>query len=552
MPFKSSSRRFLLAAGLLIAGLWSGKGICSAANAMRKPSRPVKPNVIFILADDWGVGDVKCFGGDRCRIATPNMDRLASEGMMFTDAHSSSAVCTPTRYGILTGRYNWRSRLKKGVLYGFDDHLIEDGRETVASFLKKNGYATGCIGKWHLGMDFPTRDGKRAWARMTAKDHDKPLDPAKCNVDWKAKIENGPTAFGFDYFYGISASLDMPPYIWIHDDGFVGECTTAKAFHRSGPAHKDFYDHDVLPTISAKACAFIEKQAREEKPFFLYVPLNSPHTPISPSRQFLGKSGLGKYADFVMETDWAIGQIVKTVDKAGLGENTLIIVTADNGCSPAAASRAGRNGLNVTFNGPEKKKPEPKGHYPSGIYRGHKADIYEGGHRVPFIARWPGKVKPGNQCADSTCLIDLYATCADILGKNLPDHSAEDSVSMLPNLLGTAKGPVREAVVHHSINGSFSIRQGKWKLLFCPGSGGWSLPRPGSKQALKGPTHQLYDLSNDPGENNNLYEKNHIVAKQLTALMEKYIRQGRSTPGKPQSNNGQTLLYLQTQRQRHK
>jgi len=502
------------------------------------------------MADDWGFGDVKCFGKERCRISTPHMDTLAAKGMRFLDAHSSSAVCTPTRYGILTGRYNWRSRLKSSVLMGFSPHLIEDGRETVASFLKKNGYATGCVGKWHVGMDMQTVDGKPPRARLTSKDRDKPLSGDKCNVDWKAPIRNAPTSFGFDYYYGIAASLDMPPYIWIHNDRFVGECTTVKAFHRNGPAHKDFFDYDVLPTIARKACDFVERQAKGDKPFFLYVALNAPHTPISPSKEFRGKSGLGRYADFVMETDWAVGQVVKAIDQAGLADNTLIIATADNGCSPAAANRGVMGSLNITFNGAESKPAEPGRHYSCGIYRGHKADIYEGGHRIPFIARWVGKVKASSACNDTTCLIDLYATCAEILGKAIPDNAAEDSVSMLPNLLGTATGPVREATVHHSINGSFSIRQGKWKLEFCPGSGGWSAPRPGSKEALAGPSHQLYDLSKDSGENKNLYTDEHPAARKLTMLMKKYISDGRSTPGKPQKNTGKTSLYLRGRRKR--
>lgn len=500
-----------------------------------------KPNIVFILADDWGVGDVKCFGGDRCRIDTPHMDQLASQGIRFTDAHSSSSVCTPTRYSVLTGRYNWRSRLKKGVLYGYDERLIEEGRSTVGELLRDGGYTTACIGKWHLGMDMPTRDGNRPFSRMTSKDHDKPIDPEKCNVDWKGKIKNGPTSVGFDYFYGIAASLDMPPYIWIHNDQFVGECTTAKAFHRSGPAHQDFVDTDVLPTITEKACEFVATSASAGKPFFLYVPLNSPHTPISPSEPFRGKSGLGKYADFVMETDWAIGQIVGSIDQAGLAENTLIIVTADNGCSPAAGTRAGRNSLGVTFTEGEQEPASPDKHFPSGVYRGHKADIFEGGHRVPFIARWRGTIEPGREYSDPVCLVDLYATCSDLLGVTVPDNAAEDSVSMLPALLGTAEGAVREATVHHSINGSFAIRQGKWKLVFCPGSGGWSSPKPG--EAAQEVTHQLYDLELDPGEIENLYSEEHPVAKKLSALMEKYIAEGRSTPGAHQANQGETKLY---------
>ena len=517
---------------------------CPTVQAAATPVSPSeKPNIVFILADDWGIGDVKCFGGDLCRIATPHMDKLARNGMRFTDAHSSSSVCTPTRYSLLTGRYNWRSRLKKSVLYGYDKRLIEDGRRTVANLLKDQGYTTGCVGKWHIGMDMPTHDGKPPFSKMTSKDHDKPLDPAKCNLDWEGKIKNGPMAVGFDYFYGISASLDMPPYIWIHNDRFVGTCTTAKAFHRSGPAHKDFFDYDVLPIITTKACEFIAEQAKSETPFFLYVPLNAPHTPISPSQKFRGKSGLGKYADFVMETDWTIGRIADAIDQAGVGENTLLIVTADNGCSPAAASRAGRNTLNLTFNGAQPASPQADRHYASAQYRGHKADIFEGGHRVPFIARWTGRIRADSTCTDPTCLLDLYATCADLLNVPLEDTEAEDSVSMLPNLLGKATSPVREAVVHHSINGSFSIRQSRWKLVFCPDSGGWSAPRPGKDSTAGAPSHQLYDLEKDPGEQTNLYTEDHPAAVTLSTLMKAYIATGRSTPGAPQANNGDTPLY---------
>ncbi|MBT3279510.1 MAG: sulfatase-like hydrolase/transferase [Phycisphaerales bacterium] len=527
---KSTRRRFLSVAGLTAAGLTVGCKADSALAAPKAPKAPKlgKPNVIFILADDWGIGDVKCFGGDRCKIATPNMDALAKKGMMFMDAHSSSSVCTPTRYGVLTGRYNWRSRLKSGVLYGYDKHLIEvgDNRKTVANLMRDNGYTTACIGKWHLGMDMPkAAAGSKSMG----------------GINWKGKIKNGPTAVGFDSYYGISASLDMPPYIWIKDDGFDGECTVTKAFHRRGPAHKDFFDYDVLPTIAKKSAEFVTAQAAAKKPFFLYMPLNAPHTPVSPSKAFKGKSGLGKYADFVMETDWAVGEVVKAVDAAGIAENTLIIVTADNGCSPAANKKGAGGSLGITFNGAKKDPVKPDAHYPCGIYRGHKADIYEGGHRVPFIAQWVGKVEAGSTCTDPTCLVDLYATCAEILDKKPDDFNAVDSVSMLPNLLGTATGPVREATVHHSINGAFSIRQGKWKLEFCPGSGGWSAPGPRFKGGLAGlPKQQLYDLSVDPGEQNNLYTKETEVVKTLTALMKQYVDQGRSTPGKPQKNNGPT------------
>lgn len=553
MATKQSRRcRFLQIGCTIAAVLAFGSAVVDIHGADPRPAVVGKPNVIFILADDWGIGDVKCFGGDRCRIATPHMDALAREGMMFTDAHSSSSVCTPTRYGILTGRYNWRSRLKQGVLDGFDEHLIDENRVTVPSFLKDHGYVTGCVGKWHLGMDMQTRDGQRPFSQMKSVDHDKPIDSSKCNVDWNARIENGPVSVGFDYFYGIAASLDMPPYIWIHNDRFVGECTTAKAFHRSGPAHQDFFDYDVLPTIAEKACEFVTAKAKTDMPFFLYVPLNSPHTPISPSERFQGKSGLGKYADFVMETDWAVEEIVSAVDKAGLDKNTLIIVTADNGCSPAAASRAGRNTLNLTFNGAEKQPVESDRHYACGIYRGHKADIYEGGHRVPFIARWNGRIRQGTVCDAPICLVDLLATCAELVGAaHVPDDAA-DSVSFLPHLLADDDAAARDTVIHHSINGSFAIRKERWKLLLSPGSGGWSSPKPihptaASKMTVQEIANiqwvQLYDLSNDPSERNNVADEYPDVVGELTNVIQRQIDRGRSTEGAARSNDGTTHLY---------
>jgi arylsulfatase A-like enzyme len=513
----------------------------TALPALDASAAASRPNIIYILADDWGLGDVKTYGGERCKIDTPNMDRLAAKGMKFTDAHSSSSVCTPTRYGILTGRYNWRSRLKSSVLNGFSEPLIEPGRETVASMLKKNGYATTMIGKWHLGLDMATTDGQT------------PSDKGG-NVDWQGKIENGPVSAGFDTYWGIAASLDMPPYIWIENDRFAGECTTMKAFHRRGPAQADFEAVDVLPTLTEKAVAYISKQAKTEQPFFLYMPLNSPHTPIVPSKEFQGKSALGPYGDFVMETDWAVGEVVKAVEQVGIADNTLIIVTADNGCSNAA--RGGfTDPQRLKFRMDRKVAEDPEGHYSSDIYRGHKADIYEGGHRVPFIARWDGKVKAGAVSDVPVCLVDLFATCADIVNAEVPDTAAEDSVSILPVLLGTASGPVREAVIHHSINGSFAIRQGRWKLAFCPGSGGWSTPAPAEGRGKQENTSvdpakladhewvQLFDLEADPAELNNLSGQYPEVVGRLTALAQKYIDDGRSTPGAEQQNNGKTHLY---------
>ncbi len=447
-----------------------------------------KPNIIYILADDLGYGDVQCLNPKRGKIATPQLDKMAAQGMVFTDGHTSSSVCTPTRYGLLTGRYNWRTHLQSGVLNGFSEPLIAADRLTVPKFLKQQGYTTACIGKWHLGMGIE-------------KNQPSPV------------ITDGPTTRGFDSYFGISASLDMPPFAFIENDRFTESLTTEKKWQRTGPAAASFEAVDVLPTLTKKAVEWIETQSKTGRPFFLYMPLNSPHTPIVPSKEWAGRSGISPYADFVMETDWAVGEVLAAVDQAGIGSNTLVVLTSDNGCSPAASI-------------PEL---QAKGHYPNGDLRGMKADIFDGGHRVPFIVRWPDRVKAGSLSNQTICHIDLFATCSDILGQKLPANAGEDSVSILPALLGTDKAPLHEAVVHHSINGSFAIRQGKWKLELCPDSGGWSDPKPDSVGAKVLPINQLYDLSTDLAESKNLQAEYPEEVARLTKLLEQYISDGRST-----------------------
>ena len=488
-----------------------------------------RPNIVCILADDLGYGDISALNPDS-KIRTPNVDALAEEGISFTDAHSGSAVCTPTRYGVLTGRYAWRTHLKSGVLGGYSPPLIAPDRLTVASFLKQRGYQTACIGKWHLGMDWPGSDGRPVTDRVESND-DKGL------VDFRRPIHNGPTAVGFDYYWGISASLDMPPYAWIENDRTVGIPSETKGFvtapgslveylgldgkGRRGLAHPDFKLAAVLPTLAQKTAEYIERAAKKSEPFFVYMPLNSPHTPLSPSKSFLGRSGLNAYGDFMLETDWAVGHVLMTLERLGLADDTLVIFTSDNGCSPRA-----------DFPGLAKL-----GHNPSHIFRGHKADIFEGGHRIPFVARWPGRIEAGTTSADVICLTDLLATVADILGERLPAGAGEDSVSILPVLLGRAKAPVREATVHHSINGSFAIRQGKWKLALCPDSGGWSAPRPGRDEVAGLPPIQLYDLESDIGEQRNVHDAHPDVVERLTALLRRYADEGRSTPGAARKND---------------
>jgi arylsulfatase A len=472
----------------------------------------VRPNIVYILADDMGVGDVSALN-PQSAWKTPNIDRLAKEGMAFSDAHSSSAVCTPSRYSILTGRYAWRSRLKSGVGSGVSASLIEPGRLTVASFLRKEGYTTTAIGKWHLGLD---------WAQ--APDVETKTPPVR-RVDYSKPFSGGPLDCGFDHFFGVSASLDMPPYTWLRDDRAEllpsGEIEAGKspAYWRAGPVAKGFAHVDVLGRLSEEAEKTLAGQTNG-KPFFLYLALTAPHTPIVPSPEFKGRTKTTDYGDFCYQVDDVVGRVLAALARQHLETNTLVVFTADNGCSPEA-------------NFAELRKFH---HDPQAGMRGAKADIYEGGHRVPFIVRWPGKVAAGRLSSETICQSDLLATCAELLGRRLPVNSAEDSVSLLPELLGQAHAaPLRDAIVHHSIHGDFAIRQGDWKLCLCPGSGGWSAPRPGAEPA-DAPPFQLFNLAADPAEKNNVAAANPEIVQRLGRLMKRYVDNGRSTAGELQAN----------------
>lgn len=448
-----------------------------------------KPNILYILADDLGYGDVHCLNPQRGKIATPHLDRLAAQGMTFTDAHSGSSVCTPTRYGLLTGRYAWRTRLQSGVLDGGNDEpLIAADRLTVAGFLKQQGYSTACIGKWHLGFQSDANVEK-------AK--------GRAGLPVGTRIIGGPTTRGFDLYFGCSNARTVSSLI--ENDRVIEQIETV----------------DMLPRLGARAVSHLAACAKSDAPFFLYLPLTSPHTPIVPAAAWKGKSGLGDYADFVMQTDAIVGDVLAAFDQHGLAENTLVFFTSDNGCSPAAKT----------------KELEKSGHYASAGFRGYKADIWDGGHRVPFFVRWPGKVAAGSKSAQTICHTDFLATCAAILDAKLPENAAEDSVSLLPALLGKDNAPLHEHVVHHSISGRFAIRQGNWKLALCPGSGGWG--KPGDADAAKQglPAVQLHDLSTDPAETTNLHEKHPEVVQRLTKLLDEIIANGRSTAGAPQKND---------------
>ena len=487
-----------------------------------------RPNIVYILTDDMGYGDVSCLN-PASAFRTPNFDALAADGMAFTDAHAVSAVCTQSRYGILTGRYSWRSALKTGVLVGYSRPLIEEGRQTVANLLKSQGYRTYAVGKWHLGMSMPYVG--EAPERITYADIP--------NIDYHGRIEHSPTAYGFDYSYCIAASLDMPPYVYIENDRFteipdhVTE-NTGKQFWRPGPTAPGFRHEDALPTFTKKALSIIDRASADE-PFFLYLPLPAPHTPILPTKEFQGRSGTNEYGDFVLMCDDVVGQVRNKLIEKGLYENTILVLTADNGCSPMA----------------DFEELRACGHNPSYIFRGHKADIYEGGHRIPCLISWPDAIPAGTTCDRLVSLSDLYATLADYFGVALADDCAEDSVSNLPLWRNPSADAVREDAVQQSIDGSLTIRSGKWKLAMCPGSGGWSYPKPGVDDTSMLPAFQLFDMEKDVRETHNVIEAYPDVARELRDRLTKYVLDGRSTPGTPQANTGapvwKTVKWLEEQ-----
>jgi arylsulfatase A-like enzyme len=507
---KSSS--FLLLSALLFC-------ICSCTP---EDSEQQMPNIIYVLADDMGYGDVSGLNSEG-KIMTPYLDKLAKDGMIFTDAHTSSSVCTPTRYGILTGRYNWRSRLKSSVLTGKSRALIPSSRTTVASMLKSSGYQTAFIGKWHLGWDWGLKDtlddSGTGWNKQ---DFD--------IIDFTKPVTNTPNDLGFNYAYGHSGSLDMAPYVYVENGKAtaVPDTTTVNtgkySWWREGPTSPDFIHEDVTPNFFRRANKYVAEKAKEDAPFFLYLALPSPHTPILATEAWQGKSGLNPYGDFVMMIDDYMGQLEKAIKEAGVEDNTIVIFTTDNGCSPAAKI----------------DELEDKGHKPSYLYRGHKADIFEGGHRVPFIVKWPARVAGASVSNQTICTTDLMATLAEIVDYPQKDNDGEDSYSLLPILEQSDAGlSDREATVHHSINGVFAIRKDNWKLIMAPGSGGWSFPRlPKDKEVLDTmPSIQLYNLDTDIGETENLQAEHPETVAELKSLLTKYILDGRSTPGALQQND---------------
>ena len=474
-----------------------------------------EPNIIFILADDMGYGDLAC-QNPASKIPTPNLDRLAAQGARFTDAHAPSSVCSPSRYAILTGRYAWRTRLKGGVLWPWDPPLIEPGRATVADLLRGRGYRTACIGKWHLGWLWQTKDGRlpNEGAEYGVLDREQRYELGK-HIDCEKPVTGGPIDCGFDYYFGDDVP-NFPPYTWFENDRLLEVPTTEKPegmFGLPGAMAPGWSLKAVMPALTQRAVQYIE--AADDQPFFLYFPLTAPHTPIVPTDDFKGMSRAGEYGDFVCEVDWTIGEVMAALDRKGIAENTLIIFTSDNGPENSAYGRIRKCG-----------------HYSMDGLRGLKRDAWEGGHRVPFIARWPDQIAPGKVCDEVICLSDFTATAAAIAGAPLPADVAEDSCDILPALLNeSVETPIREATVHHSMRGKFAIRKGRYVLIDAPSGDDNAEPQWLKEERGYEPHDQpgeLYDLQRDRIERFNRYAEHPAVVAELKTLLEKYKREGRS------------------------
>jgi arylsulfatase A-like enzyme len=466
-----------------------------------------QPNVVVVLTDDMGWGDLGCYGAEK--IPTPAMDRVAREGVRATDCHSASALCTPSRYALLTGRYAWRGPLKKWVTPGHGPAIIERDRPTVASILARAGYATGAFGKWHLGLDWCFRDGRVVDPFAPGSSFHQDLEANSWQVDYSRPFGGGPLELGFERFFGIAGSLDMPPYCFLSQDRTVGIPSMEKeVYHpqqRWGLQVPDWDERRVDERFVSEACEWLGEAVSTDRPFFCYLALSAPHRPCLPPEFVAGRSAAGPRGDMVCVVDWAVGQVLDTLDALGVSEDTLLILTSDNGAPLADADG------------------ETYGHLANGDWRGQKADIWEGGHREPFLARWPGRI-PADSSADGLmCLSDLMATVAAATGVVVPEGAGQDSVNVLGMLRG-AQGPSRrQTVVHHSGDGMFSYRSGHWKVIFGSGSGGFSEPK-GQLCDIRFPQGQLYDLASDPREECNLWDEQPQVVEELYGELKQVVR----------------------------
>ncbi len=502
------------------AAVFLGVG-CNTAVRQHESSSPA-PNILIILADDMGYGDVSAYNPGE-KISTPNIDVLAGEGMRFTDAHAPSSVCTPTRYSILTGRYCWRSRLPQGVLGGYGRSLIESGRPTIAGILKDVGYHTAVIGKWHLGLDWKFRKNHAQSPPGTGNTLNSAgivTDTDPDELDFSRPPANGPLTLGFDYSFILPASLDMGPYCYLRNDTLTEQPTALSkgndlntgytgAFWRAGLMAPHFDFMEVLPTFTRDAVRYIQDRAGNPEPWFLYYAMTAPHTPWLPGKEYTASSESGQYGDFLTMTDAMVGKVLTALKESGMEDNTIVIFTSDNGpfWRPSFI--------------------EKYGHRAAYIYRGMKADVWDGGHRVPFIVRWPGKIRAGSVSDATLAQTDIMATVMDVEGMDLTKVPGEDSYSILPVLLGiTGVVPDQPAVVHESSHGLYAVRKGNWKLITGCGSGGFS--EPVNCDTLPGEADgQLYDMYSDPSESNNLYLERPDKVTELQELLRK-IREKKS------------------------
>lgn len=476
------------------------------------------PNIVIILADDLGYGDVAVYNPES-KIPTPNIDRLAREGVRFVDAHTPCGVCSPTRYGLLTGRYPWRTELKTQVLWPWDKPLIERDRLTLPKMLKQSGYHTACFGKWHLGWDWATTDGSKINSQVRIGDQQREIrnEFAK-KVIFTKPVAEGPITRGFDYYFGVDLP-NFPPYSFIENDTLQTLPTGTKPeamFGWPGPMTPGWRLENVLPEITRRATAYVKDRAARNTPYFLYLPLTGPHTPIAPDDPYLGTSKAGKYGDFVYQVDWSVGQVLDAIRQSG--KDTLVLFTSDNGPE------------NITY-----PLVEQFGHSSAGPLRGAKRMLWEGGHRVPFIAWGPGRVPAGKTESEIICLTDIMATIANLIGHKLPNDSAQDSYDIGAALFGKKRiKPIREATVHHSINNEYGLRQGDWVLIESPKSEhgaaepAWFRERYGI--AKHGQPAELFHIKEDLRETKNLYQQYPERVKEMRALLEKYKASDRSVP----------------------
>ncbi len=486
------------------------------------------PNIVVILADDFGVGDIQAHYPDN-KIPTPHLDRMVNEGMSFTDAHSPSAVCTPTRYGLLTGRYSWRTRLQEWVLAAYEPPLISADRPTLPGVLRNNGYETAMIGKWHLGWEWA---GPQPSKMTEVRNGQKTLE-----WDFTKPVREGPTARGFDYYFGVDLP-NMPPFSYIENDTvdplptdrYVYDASEGVVMPRGfegGPMAPGWRFRDIVPELTNRAVEQVHQRAQSDKPFFLFYSMTSPHEPVSPSRPFMDKSGIAPIADFVMETDWSAGQVIQAVDDAGISEDTIVIFTADNGHS----HYTGWDEL------------VQAGHMPSGPFRGHKGDIWEGGHRVPLLVRWTGRIEPGSTSSQLVSLTDIFATSLEAIGAEVPAEGAEDSMSFLGATFGTSPESARTSLVSHSNQGEFAYRDGPWKLVFRRSDS--SLENSRGQATIA----ELYNLESDIAEEHDLVAENPEMAEELKRRFDELIARGASRPG-VESANDAVIHYEITQTER--